>query len=274
MNESLLGLLLAVSPQVPPAQPKAVPVVERVWAQLQGGPVPRAYVDGVFQDPRLAILQEVLDRVAKPGEALPYERYRLIFMTEARIAAGADFVAAQGPLLRRVKARYGVDPLLLASLVGVETFYGRAAGKHPVVNALYTLADRVPGRQTFADRELAEALKLLYAEGRDPFSLLGSYAGAFGFGQFIPSTFNRHAVDFDGDGRRTWDEWPDVLGSIANYLVANGYAPSDAGTRRAIYAYNHSDNYVRVVLELREAIRARSSAASARRARARDGRRA
>lgn len=243
----------------PAVHHREVTVRERVQAELSGSGVPASYVDAAFADPRLAIDPDVLPRISKPGEALPYSKYRLIFMTEARIAAGADFYNAQKPLLTRVAARYGVDPLLLTALVGVETYYGRGTGTHVVFNALYTIADRVPQRRAFADRELAELLKLCWRDRCDAFSVKGSYAGAFGYGQFIPSTYNRYAVDFDGDGARSWDRWPDVLASISNYLLASGYAPDAQGTRRAVYAYNHSDNYVRVVLELRDAVAGRVS---------------
>lgn len=241
----------------PPAVPKsrAVTVRERVLAKLQGGPVPVSYVDAAFADPRLAIDPDVIPRTSNPGEALPYDKYRLIFMTEARISAGATFYLANEPLLKSAAA--GVDPLLLVALVGVETFYGRGTGKHLVFNALYTAADRIPARRVFADRELAEFITLCHKDRYDAFSIKGSYAGAFGFGQFIPSTFNNYALDFDGDGRRAYDSWPDVLASISSYLRRNGYAPDAAGTYRAIYAYNHHDHYVRVVLELRAAVAAR-----------------
>jgi membrane-bound lytic murein transglycosylase B len=241
----------------PPAQPREVTVKERVLARLQGGPVPPAFVEAAFADPRLAIDPDVIARIGAPGEALPYERYRKIFMTEERIAAGAAFARAQKDLLERAAAPTGVDPLLLVALVGIETFYGRGTGRHVVFNALYTAADRIPARRAFADRELAEFLTLCHADGYDVFSIKGSYAGAFGYGQFIPSTFNNYALDFDGDGKRGYDSWPDVLASIASYLKRNGYSPDPAGTYRAIYAYNHHDNYVRVVLEMRAAVAAR-----------------
>lgn len=231
----------------------------KVLARLNGA-LPAAYVDSVFADPRLRLDMRIPPRFAKPSEALPYERYRQIFITETRIAAGAEFFRAQEALLDRVVARYGVDKHLLVGLVGVETFYGRGTGAHEVANALYTIIDQVPSRETFAVRELAEFLKFTHAERLDVFSVNGSYAGAFGLGQFIPSSFNGYSVDFDGDGRRRWDEWPDMFATISNYLKRNGYRPDSrdfsqgSPNYRAIHAYNHSDNYVRVVLELRQAV--------------------
>ena len=251
----LLASLAPLHAQVPSAAGTPVPVRERVWNELKNSSVPRAFVDQLFDDARLAIDPAVIPRVSTPSEGLPYERYRLIFITERRIGGGAAFVKAHHTLLDQVSQRYGaLDPLLLVSLVGVETVYGAAAGGHVVFNALYTLADRVPPRMRFAERELAELIKFCQADGRDAYSVKGSYAGAFGYGQFIPSSWNKYAVDFDGDGFKSHDRWPDVLATIANYLTLNGYRRDAAGTRRAVYAYNHSDNYVRVVLELRDEI--------------------
>ena len=102
-------------------------------------------------------------------------------------------------------------------------------------------------------------------EGIDPFSVEGSYAGAFGFGQFIPSSFTHYSVDFNENGVREPYSWPEVLGSIANYLRMNGYTPNSANydktgdIYKAIYAYNHADNYVMAVLELTENIRERAN---------------
>ncbi len=230
-----------------------------VSARLAGSGVPQSFIDRVFSDPRLALDPRVLPQVGHPRERLTYDQYRKIFMTPERIRAGRAFLAAQAPLLSSVEARYHVDRSLLAALVGVETFYGRSTGRYGVVNALYTVAQKVPTRSAFAARELAEFLELCWRDGLDPFSVNGSYAGAFGFGQFIPSTFNRYAVDFDGDGKRSFDRWPDVLATMSNYLARMGCEPGGGyadGSRNwnAVFAYNHSDNYVRVVLELRAAI--------------------
>jgi membrane-bound lytic murein transglycosylase B len=161
-----------------------------------------------------------------------------------------------------VQGGRGVDEHLLAALVGVETFFGRNAGKTPTFGALYTISLRVPRRSDWAARELAELLRLCAPQGVDPHSISGSYAGAFGLAQFMPSSFVAYAVDQDGDGRKRWDEWPDMLGSAANYLVRHGYAGAafvpSSPIGRSIYAYNHSENYVKVVLELRAELLARA----------------
>jgi len=231
-----------------------------VKKKLAGSGVPDSYVDRIFADPRTAVIDAVSDRFGRPpAESAPYEQYRKYFLTEANIADGAQFLRDHAPLLLQVNARTGVDGALLAALTGVETRYGTNAGTFPIFSALYTIVRKVAKRSDWAAREEAELLKLCWKQGVDPHSILGSYAGAFGFVQFMPSSFNAYAVDFDGDGRTRLDEWPDALGSAANYLIGHGYdgtAAFDPGSAigRSIYAYNHSENYVRAMLELRAEI--------------------
>jgi membrane-bound lytic murein transglycosylase B len=133
-----------------------------------------------------------------------------------------------------------------------------------VFNSLYTQIHEMPRRAKWASKELAEFIKYCFNDQLDPQEIGGSYAGAFGYGQFIPSSFNNYSVDFNEDGVRQPYDWPDVLGSIANYLRRNGYKPNstnyekDGDIWKSIYAYNHSDNYVMAVLELTSEIKKRS----------------
>ncbi len=231
-----------------------------VLGLLKGSSVPREFIDTAFSAPEVKFRQEIVDRFNKPGESLPYSEYRKIFINPKRIQAGGEFYLAYKPLIDRVAADYGVDPFIIVSIPGVETYFGRYTGRFTVFNALYTAIHGVSRRANWAARELAAFLKFTYADAVAPHTVFGSYAGAFGYFQFIPSSFLYYAVDYDGDGVRNPTQWPDVLGSIANYLRKNGYKHgetdySDSGSIwKAIYAYNHSDNYVRVVLELRSEI--------------------
>lgn len=231
--------------------------VQAVLAKLQGSGVPESFVRVAFDDPATRIIPEIPDRFGKPGEALPYERYRRIFITPERIAAGKAFLRERAAVLGRVEAAQRVEGSLLAAFAGIETFYGTRTGTMPVFSALYTIILKVPSRSSWAVGELAAYLRLCRAEGWSVHATKGSYAGAFGFTQFIPSTFERAFVDFDGDGRRAFDSWDDALGSTSNLLTVSGYKPGTGYAQGspnwwAIYAYNHSDNYVRVILELRD----------------------
>ncbi|MFI5347844.1 MAG: lytic murein transglycosylase [Elusimicrobiota bacterium] len=236
-----------------------------VKAKLAGSGVPDAYVDQVFDDPRSKLFPEIPGKFGTPttpAPAVPYDEYRKYFITPANIAAGTQFVRDHRDLLNAVQARYKVDGALLTALVSIETRYGTAVGKYPVFDALNTIIQQVPSRSNWAAREAAEFLKMTHGQGMDAHGVLGSYAGAFGYVQFEPSTYNSTAVDFDGDGQRRLDQWPDALGSCANYLARSGYdakAPftPDSAIGRSLFSYNHSDNYVRVILELRGEIQRR-----------------
>lgn len=243
----------------------AVDVYQAVVAALKGSGVPESYVKAAFAEPRVKIHEEIVTAMNKPAESLTYEQYRKLLLTEKRIAGGAQFYTANKDILASVNQKYGVDTFLLAGLVGVESNYGENRGKYIVFNALNTIAERIPRRSAWASQEIAELLKLSYARKKDPFALLGSYAGAFGLGQFMPSSYNAYAADFDGDAYPDLFTWPDALASISNYLAKHDYFSSpgfaeNSGPWKALYGYNHSANYVNVILELRLEIQKRVNA--------------
>ncbi len=168
--------------------------------------------------------QDIIDAMERPAEALPWHRYRDIFVKEDRIAAGVEFWADNAALLDRASAAYGVPPEILVAIVGVETRYGTYVGRHRVLDALRTLAFDYPPRSDFFRGELESYLLLTREEGFDPRVPQGSYAGAMGMPQFIPSSYRAYAVDFNDNGQRDlWEELPDVLGSVANYFARHGW---------------------------------------------------
>lgn len=173
---------------------------------------------------RASYRQEIIDAIRRPWEAKPWHRYRPIFLTEARIAAGADFMRANRDLLDAAQAEFGVPPEIITAIIGVETNYGGNLGKHRVIDALTTLGFSYPKRAKFFRRELEEFLLMTREERLDPVAMKGSYAGAVGMPQFIPSSYRAYAVDFDGDGRRDlWGSRADVIGSVASYFSRHGW---------------------------------------------------
>ena len=188
-----------------------------------------------------------------------------LFIKESRIVAGVKFYSENKDLIMQVAEIYNVDPFIILSIAGIESNYGKHYKGFTVFNSLYTQIHEMPKRAKWASKELASYLEYCFKDNVDPQSIEGSYAGAFGFGQFIPSSFNRYSVDFDNDGVRRPHDWPDVVGSIAHYLIKNGYIPGSSNYSKggdiwkSVWAYNHSDNYVMAVLGLTEKIRDRSS---------------
>jgi membrane-bound lytic murein transglycosylase B len=168
--------------------------------------------------------QKVLERDRhQPEFSMTWARYRALVITDKRIANGRDAVAANRALLQRVEQRYGVGGGVIAGIWGLESSFGTGMGDFRVVEALATLAWE-GRRASFFRGELLAALKILDHGDVAPGAMLGSYAGAMGQPQFMPTSYLRYAVDFEGHGRRDiWTSKPDVLGSIANYLAESGW---------------------------------------------------
>ncbi|MGY0612808.1 MULTISPECIES: lytic murein transglycosylase B [unclassified Luteimonas] len=170
--------------------------------------------------------QSIIDAMSRPAEAVrPWSDYRPIFINDARISGGKAFYAENRAALDRVAAETGVPAEYIVAIIGVETSYGRITGNHRVVDALYTLAFGFPKRAPFFAGELAQLFALNAEEPQlDIAALKGSYAGAMGMGQFMPSSYRLWAKDGDGDGRRDLlTHKPDVFASIANYFVIHGW---------------------------------------------------
>lgn len=192
----------------------------------------RAAVEGLLADARHR--QDIIDAITSPAEALPWHRYRRIFLQDDRIAEGAEFFAEHRELLDDIADEYGVDPALLVAIVGVETRYGRHRGEHRVLDALVTLAFDYPPRADFFRSELEHFLLLVDEEELDARTIRGSYAGAMGIPQFIPSSYRHYAVDGSGSGRRDlMESVPDALASVANYFAEHRWRTGEPVVSRA-----------------------------------------
>jgi membrane-bound lytic murein transglycosylase B len=219
------------------------------------------YIINTIEDKRLQADKAVLYRFKnKPEKIKTYEQYKKIFFNEQRIFGGVSFYKENKALIARVAKEFEIDPIVIIAIVGVETNYGSKTTGFSVINSLYTQATKMPKRASWATKELAELLIFCSENNIDPFSLEGSYAGAFGYGQFIPSSFNNLSIDYSGDGTKDPYNWEDVLGSIAFYLTENGYPKNNfnfsykSKAWKSIRTYNRSDKYANVVLDLRNEI--------------------
>ena len=180
--------------------------------------------------------QSIIDAITRPAEAVkPWRDYRTIFLTPARIDGGRAFYADNREALDRVSAQTGVPAEYIVAIIGVETSYGRNTGSYRVLDALYTLAFDHPKRAPFFAGELAQLFALTAQEPQlDLPALKGSYAGAMGMGQFMPSSYRLWAKDGDRDGRRDLlTHKPDVFASIANYFVVHGWQADGPVVARA-----------------------------------------
>ena len=193
---------------------------------LKAGITPATYdraVSTIDLNPKVEELNE-----KQPEFVRPIWEYLAGAITETRISRGRDQMAAHAQLFARLKDTYGVPPEVLTAVWGLETGYGQNEGTFNLFEALATLAYDGP-RMEYGRRQFIAALKIAEIEGRDPTTMTGSWAGAFGHTQFVPTTFLEHAVDGDGDGKRDlWNSPADALASAANYLKDSGWRPGES----------------------------------------------
>lgn len=168
---------------------------------------------------------KIIELISKPAEKVsPWYEYRARFITEQRVAEGTQFMLEHRARLEKAHRETGVAPEYVVAIIGVETFYGRITGKYRVLDALTTLAFDYAPRADFFRGELAQFIALSREESIDPLTAMGSYAGAMGASQFMPSSYRRYAVDGGNDNHRDlFSDWDDIIASVANYFKEHGW---------------------------------------------------
>jgi membrane-bound lytic murein transglycosylase B len=185
------------------------PALRRLFSQVQ---------------PRPAIIRAI----SAPSTARPWHEFRSRYVEPARINGGVAFWREHAATLEKASREFGIPEEIIVATIGVETFYGRNTGSFRVLDALVMLAFRYPPRAELFRSELEQYLLLARENGLDPAGLRGSYAGAMGIPQFLPSSYRRHAIDFDGDGKPDIiNSTADAIGSVANYYKAFGWSPGE-----------------------------------------------
>jgi len=238
------AFIVAPTPVAAPAVPPTV-----VASPLPEAPTPfdlgrediRAFIDEIstknsipVADIRALLAQgmhqpRIIAAITRPAEnVLRWFEYSNRLVSAERIARGVEFALGQSARLEAVHAKTGVSPAYIVAIIGIETNYGRNKGTWRVLDALMTLGFNYPPRSRFFRTELEQFLLLVREEKLDPLATLGSYAGAMGAPQFMPSSYRRYAVNgaLDGESnarRDLFDNWDDVIGSVANYLMEHGW---------------------------------------------------
>ncbi len=179
--------------------------------------------------------QEIIDKISRPAEGtMTWERYRNIFMKQGRIDAGVDFYKAHKTTLEKVSNDTGVPAEIILGIIGVETYFGKIKGSYKVLDALYTLGFGYPKRGKFFKSELAKFLILSKLESLEATEVLGSYAGAMGYSQFMPSSYIAYAKSFEENGTRDLMDSPeDAIASVANYLEVHRWKKGQPVTSKA-----------------------------------------
>lgn len=164
-----------------------------------------------------------------------WDRYSKSKISDSRVQKGVDFIRRHRKTFEKVEKKYGVPKEYIAAIIGVESAYGKNVGKYPVFDTLSTLAFEKNRRNTFFQKELMKFMHLSQTEKFNPKNVYGSYAGAIGLGQFMPSNYEAYGVDFNGDGRITLQRPEDAIASVANYLRQNGWRKGEPVATRVGY---------------------------------------
>ena len=186
--------------------------------------------------------KSIVKAMSRPAEKVkPWHQYRKHFISDLRIDRGLQFWRENQETLERAEKEFGVDPAIIVSIIGVETNYGRNTGSYKVIDALSTLAfdyytytEKRESRKKFFTIQLEHLFLLAREQKQDPLALKGSYAGAMGWGQFMPNSYRNYAVDFDGDAfADIWNNPTDAIGSVANYFTKHGWKTGQPVATRA-----------------------------------------
>lgn len=261
------GILLGMLVMVAGAHAEAPPVayVGLKFSLVRQG-LSKDYVFKTFADPRNQFLPDVVRKIAHLRKESP-DIYKK-FMTPETVARGRAYMETHRAILNQAEARFGVAPAVIVGILTVESGLGSNTGKYPVFNVFASLAvmdkpevirevglnttpDRLKKKAAWGRRELGIFLEYCASHHVDPFSLSGSWAGAMGFCQFLPSSLNRCGVSASGTAPVDLFTHDDAILSIACYLHKSGFKLNNrASWSRAVYSYNHSDAYVDTVLTL------------------------
>lgn len=208
---------------------------------------------GIFSDCRFELYPGI---VGRKGKGINYLSRRFGLLTKRSIARGKSVLVRYREVFRDAEDNYGVDKEVIVAILRVETNFGASTGTYPVLNSLATLAVIENRRSEWAAGEVIELLKFCREQGKDPFSIRGSWAGAFGISQFIPSSYVKFAVDGNGDGVVDLFNMNDAVASVGNYLKTHGWEKGRKESKwQAVYAYNHCDSYVKAVFAYARALK-------------------
>ncbi|MBA4417337.1 MAG: hypothetical protein C0392_05440 [Syntrophus sp. (in: bacteria)] len=209
-------------------------------------------VQRIFSDERVILYPAIIE---KKGKNLDYFNRKFGLLTRKSIERGRKILTDNKIFLNKIEDQYGVEKEVLVAIFRVETNFGQYCGHFPVFNSLLTMTLLENRRSVWAEQELIHLLILSRMNKIDPLTIKGSWAGAFGLCQFVPTSYLKHGVDGNGDGAINLFDFADAMASTANYLKNHGWETGDTEKmKKAIWAYNHCDNYIKAVLAYAKAI--------------------
>ncbi len=220
------------------------------------GEIGKPEIERILSDPRVALQPELLKKLDAKGKRFSYFGPEFGLLNFLSLWRGKNVLKSNGEIFSKIEKQYGVEKEALAAIFRIETNFGENIGKHRTFNALLTFSVLKNRRSEWAEKELANLLLLSSRNKLDVLGIHGSWAGAFGLCQFMPSSFLEFAADGNGDGRVDLFRFDDAMASAANYLKRHGWKNGDIEKRKkAVFAYNRSDEYVKAVLAYAEAVK-------------------
>lgn len=210
-------------------------------------------LDKIFTDSRVVLYPPVIE---KSGKGLDYFHKKFGLLTKKSIQRGQRILKENRETFNKIEETFGVEKKIILGILRVETNFGAHTGGYPVFNSLLSMTVIENRRSSWAEEELIEFLCICKEQDNDPLSVKGSWAGAFGMSQFVPTSYTKFAVDGNNDGVINLFDFHDAAASIANYLKSHGYEINrPVSNREAVYAYNHCDNYVRAIFAYAKALK-------------------
>jgi len=212
------------------------PYLEKLFSHVKKYKTPLRIFRPKVKKKRTSKEQERLNRLYPKHGA--WDRYCKLKLNSSRVKQGVSFIKKNQKIFDAVEKKFGVPKEYIAAIIGVETVYGNNVGKYPVFDTLVTLAFEKNRRNKFFKHQLKQFLRLSQTEKFHPKGVKGSYAGAIGLGQFMPSNYAAYGVDFNGDGRITLQNESDAIASVANYIKKNGWRVDEPVATRVSYDGN------------------------------------
>lgn len=242
----VIGMLLIFWSTILVASPLRLEIKHFINEMVAQHGFNQSKLEDVFS--RVQFQPSIIDLISVPASSISWNKYRSRFINPQHIKSGVNFWNQHARKLEEASQAFGVPEEIIVAIIGVETAYGATTGKHRVIDALTTLAFDFPRRADFFRSELEQYLLLAHEQGFDLFNIKGSYAGAIGFPQFMPGSYRRYAIDFDGDGKADLTgNAADAIGSVANYLKEYGWEAGGPIVTRA-HTSIESDHYQEILL--------------------------
>ena len=249
----IVAIFITAMPLRAEIDPQYAPQLEQLIAKLKVRGFTDDELNSMFSDNRVEIYPPV---VGKSGKGLDYFGRKFGLLTKKSIKQGQIVLEKNREMLNKTEETFGVEKEIILGILRVETNFGTSTGRYSVFNSLLSMTLIENRRSSWAETELIELLCICKEQNKDPLTIKGSWAGAFGISQFVPTSYAKYAVDGNADGAIDLYNLHDAIASIANYLKSHGYEKNNNDINRgAIYAYNHCDDYVNAILAYARALK-------------------